>query len=130
MTTGLAVGQANAILDALCKSVAYSDPAAFYVKLHLGDPGSAGSANAAANTTRQAATFASASGGASTTSADLVWTNVSNTETYAYVSFWSAVTSGTFLGSDALTAARAVTAGDTFTIPAGDVSLALTPIAA
>ncbi len=130
MTTGLAVGQANALLDALCRSVTYSDPAAFYIKLHTGDPGVAGTANAAANTTRQACTFAAAASGACATSGATTWTNVSNTETYAYVSFWSAVTSGTFLGSDSLVAARAVTAGDTFNIPAGDVSLSLSPIAA
>ncbi len=130
MTVGLAAGQANAILDALCRSVAYSDPAAFYVKLHTGDPGAAGTSNAATETTRKLATFAAASGGSATTSGDISWTNVAGTETYSYVSCWSAVTSGTFLGSDVLDTARAVTAGDTFTILAGGITVALTPIAA
>lgn len=130
MATGLASGQANAILDALCRSVAYSDPAAFWVKLHIGDPGSAGTSNAAGETTRQQATFSAAASGAITTSADLTWTNVSTTETYSHVSFWDASTAGTFLGSDALDTSKAVTAGDTFTIAAGDLDLSLTPIAA
>lgn len=130
MTVGLAAGQANAILDALCRSVTYSDPAAFYVKLHTGDPGAAGTANAATETTRKLATFAAASGGVANTSADMVWTSVAGTETISYVSFWSAVTSGTFLGSDVLDVARALTAGDNLTIAAGDASLTLTPIAA
>lgn len=130
MTVGLASGQANAILDALCNSVAYSDPAGFFVKLHTGDPGSAGTANAAGETTRKAATFGSPSGGAITTTADITWTNVSTSETYSHISFWSASTAGTFLGSDALNASKAVTAGDTFTIAAGDLDIDLSPIAA
>jgi hypothetical protein len=130
MATGLAAGQANAILDALCRSVAYSDPASFNVKLHIGDPGSAGTANAAGETTRKAATFSAASGGAITTSADITWTNVSTSETYSHVSFWSDVAAGTFLGSDALDTSRAVLAGDNFTIAAGDLDLSITAIAA
>ena len=50
MATGIAVGQANLILDALCRSVAY-DVTAFFLKLHLGDPGSAGTTSPAAHTT-------------------------------------------------------------------------------
>lgn len=130
MATGLASAIANSILDALCRSVAWSEPAAFYVKLHTGDPGAAGASNAATETTRQAVTFSAASGGAITNSADVSWTNVSTTETYSHVSFWDAAAAGTFLGSDALEASKAVDAGDDFTIPAGDLDLSLTPIAA
>lgn len=129
MATGLAAGIANSILDALCSSTTWSEPAAFYVKLHTGDPGSAGTSNAATETTRKAATFSAASGGAITTSADLIWTSVAGTETISHVSFWSASTAGTFLGSDALAASKSLTAGDTFTISAGDLDLDLTPIA-
>lgn len=130
MAVGLASGIANSILDALCRSVAWSDPAAFYVKLHTGDPGAAGAGNAAGETTRKAATFSAASGGAITTSAALEWTNVSTSETYSHVSFWDAAAAGNFLGSDALNASKAVIAGDNFTIAAGDLDLDLTPIAA
>jgi hypothetical protein len=130
MTVGLASGIANSILDALCRSQAWSEPAAFFVKLHTGDPGSAGTSNAATETDRVEATFSAASGGAITNSAEVAWTNVAASETYSHVSFWSASTSGTFLGSDALETSRAVTAGDNFTIAAGDLDLALTPIAA
>lgn len=130
MTTGLASGLADDILDALCRSVAWAEPAEFWVKLHTGDPGSAGASNAATNTTRQEATFSAASGGAITTSADCVWTSVSTTESYSHVSFWDASTAGTFLGSDALETTRGVTAGDNFTIQAGDLDLSLSPIAA
>ncbi len=130
MTTGIASGIANSILDALCRSVAWSEPAEFWVKLHTGDPGSAGTANAATETTRKQATFAAASAGVANTSADLAWTSVAGTETVSYVSFWSASTSGTFLGSDALDTARSLTAGDNFTIASGDATLTLAPVAA
>lgn len=130
MAVGLAAATLNAWLDALCRSVAYSDPAAFWVKLHTGDPGAAGTSNAAANTTRQQATFSAASGAAITTSAALEWTSVPNAETYSHVSFWDASTAGTFLGSDDLAVARTVAVGDNFTIAAGDLDLAITPVAA
>lgn len=130
MATGLASGQADAILDALCRSVAYSDPAGFFVKLHTGDPGAAGASNVAGETTRQSVTFSAASAGAITNSAAVTWTNVSTTETVSHVSFWSASVAGTFLGSDALNSSRALTAGDTFEIAIGDLDITLGAIAA
>lgn len=130
MAVGLASGQANAILDALCRSVAYSDPASFNLKLHIGDPGSAGTANVAGETTRKPVTFSAASGGAITNSAAVTWTSVSTTETVSHWSAWSDVAAGTFLCSDALNTARALTAGDTFEIPIGDLDIDITVIAA
>lgn len=130
MATGLAAATANSWLDALCRSVTYTEPAAFYVKLHTGDPGAAGANNAAGETTRQAVTFSAASGGAITNSAAVTWTNVSTSETYSHVSFWDASSAGTFLGSDGLAVSRAVTAGDTFEIAIGDLDLSITAIAA
>lgn len=130
MATGLAAAMANAALNALCRNVAWTQPVAFYVKLHIGDPGAAGASNAAGNTTRLAATFSAASAGSITTSADLAWTNVSTAETYSHVSWWDAVSAGTFLGSGALTTPRTVAIGDNFTIKAGSETIALTPIAA
>lgn len=130
MTTGLAAGIANSILDALCRNVAWTQPAGFFVKLHTGDPGASGTANAAGNTTRVAATCSAASSGAITNSADIAWTSVSTAETYSHVSFWSASSAGTFLGSDDLAVSRTVAVGDNFTILAGDLDLALSPVAA
>lgn len=129
MATGIASGQADAILDAYCRSVAYSDPASFNVKLHIGDPGAAGTSNAAGNTTRKAVTFSAASGGAITNSAALTWTSVSTTETYTHVSFWSDIAAGTFLGSDDLNTPRSVTAGDNFEIAIGDLDITLGAVA-
>lgn len=120
-----AVGERNKMLDALAGRTTYTANAAFYLKLHIGDPGVAGTSNAAAETTRQAVTFGSAAAtGAISNTAAVEWTNVSTTETYTYVSFWTAASAGTFLGSDDITSA-AVTAGDTFRIPIGDLDLTL-----
>lgn len=131
MAIGLAAGVLNGWLNALCRASNYTAPVAFYVKLHIGDPGAAGANNAAANTTRQAATFGSvASGGSITTTADINWTNVPNDETYSHVSFWDAAAAGTFLGSDDLATPRAVTIGDNFTIATGQLTVAVTPVAA
>jgi hypothetical protein len=122
-----AESQRNAMLDALVGRATYTASAAFYVKLHLGDPGAAGTSNAAANTTRQAVTFGSAAAtGAISNTVAIEWTNVSTTETYSHVSFWTASSGGTFLGSDDLSSSAAVTAGDTFRIPIGDLDLTLT----
>ena len=130
MTVGLASGVAASILDALCRSVAWTEPADFYVKLHTADPGAAGATAAAGETTRQQAVFSAASGGVITNSGAVTWTNLAANETLSHVSFWSASSGGTFLGSDDLATPRAVLIGDTFTIAAGDLDITLTPVAA
>jgi hypothetical protein len=132
VAVGLAVGIINSMLNALGRNVAWTPPVAYYVKLHTGDPGAAGTANAAANTTRKQATFAAAAAGSMTTSADLIWTNVPNAETYSHISFWDTVgpAGGTFLGSDDLAVARTVSVGDNFSILAGQHTVVLAPVAA
>lgn len=121
MTVGFSTAAANTHLDN--QGTAYP-----WVKLHVGDPGGAGTANAAAETTRKQATWASASGAAKTTTADLVWTAVAGTEDYTHFSLWSASTGGTFGGSGTVTANAVVTA-DSFTLPAGELDLTV-PVAA
>jgi hypothetical protein len=123
----IAVGERNKMIDAYVGRTTYTAQAAFYAKLHLGDPGAAGTSNPAAETTRQAVTFGTAAAtGAISNTAAIEWTNVSTTETYTHVSFWTASTAGTFLGSDDLSSSAAVTAGDTFRIPVGDLDIAVT----
>jgi hypothetical protein len=51
---------------------------------------------------------------------------VPNTETYSHVSLWDDEAAGNFLGRDDLSATAAVTAGDTFRIPIGDLDLTFT----
>lgn len=119
---------ADAMLDAFARNVSYAN-SAVWVKLHLGDPGSAGTGSPAVNTTRQQAVFASAATGGTISNTSVIeWTSVSTTETYSHISLWTASTSGTFLGNDQLSSNAAVTAGDTFRIPIGDLDLTIATV--
>lgn len=122
MPAGLSTGARNSILDAIGNATAFSF-AAVWVKLHLGDPGAAGTSNPAATTTRQQASFAAASGGSMTTDADLLWSSLANAETLSWISLWDASVAGTFIGAKDLTAAKAVGVGDNFRIPAGSLTI-------
>lgn len=131
MTVGLhTTNVAHPWLNSLRSSTqptAYSTP---HVKLHTGDPGSAGTSNnAAGDTTRKPITQAAASGGAIALNGTLpVWTNGGTSETISHVSVWDALTSGNFLYSVALSASQAWVSGNTFTLTALGVSIA--PLAA
>ncbi len=125
MAEGLSSTVANNILNALCRSTAWTEPDAVYVQLHTAAPGAAGTTAVANETDRVQATFGTnASGGTISNTAALTWTGVSGSEDYAYFTAWDASTSGNFLFSGAVTA-NAVTAGDDFTIPIGDLDVSL-----
>jgi hypothetical protein len=118
----------DAFLDSLLNGTApttYTNP---YVQLHTGEPGAAGTANVAGETTREqlAGTFVP-SGGSCTNPDAVNWTSVSTAETYTYVSLWSAGTGGTFIASGTITA-NAVEVGDNFSIPIGDMTIEM-PVA-
>lgn len=111
----------NAIGNALRgggNGTSFTAPAAVYAKLHTGDPGEAGTSNAAAETTRKAVEFGAASSGVISLSNSPSWTNVSTTETYSHISLWDNLSAGNCLGSGALTSSVSVTAGDTFNLTA------------
>jgi hypothetical protein len=129
LTVGLnTVNLANHILDHLRGGTAWTQPAGIYVKLHIGDPGSAATSNASAVTTRSQATYsAAASGAIALTGTNPSW-SMTATETISHVSVWDAVTSGNFLWSAALSASKAVVNGDTLTLTSLGFSLA--PLAA
>lgn len=94
-----------------------------YIKLHLGDPGEDGTANAAANTSRQTIAFSAAASGSMASSATVTWTSVSTTETYSHWSIWDNATAGNCLWTGALSSSASVTAGDTFQITSLTLSL-------
>lgn len=130
MATGLASATSAALLDALFNQSNYTAPTALWLQLHVGEPGANGTANVAAETTRKDVTsaFAPASGGTVTTNVAVTWTGVAGTEDYTHWTMWSASSAGTFYISGAITA-NAVTIGDTFTIPAGDLDVTLSTAA-
>lgn len=98
--------------------VSFTAPANVYAKLHLGDPGEAGTSNAASNTTRQEVTFGASSNGVISLATGGAWTNVSAAETYSHVSLWDNSSAGNCLGSGALAASKTVAIGDNFTLTA------------
>lgn len=111
------------ILEHTTGKTAWTIPTNVYVKLHTGDAGEAGTTNAATETTRKVAAWATAASGSIATSATLEWTNVAATETYTHWSLWDASTSGNCLWTGALSSSAAVTAGDTFQITSLTLSL-------
>lgn len=129
MPTGLnTTNLANKVLDHLRGGTAWTQPAGIYVKLHIGDPGSAAASNASAVTTRSQATFSAASAGAiALTGTNPSW-SMTATETISHVSVWDASTSGNFLWSAALSASKSVVSGDTLTLTS--LGFSLTPLAA
>lgn len=127
MAVGLAASRANAILGTMRAGGGNITAGAVYLKLHTGDPGSAGTANASAMTTRNAVGFLAPSAGSMLLD-DIDPFAMTATEVVSHGSLWTAATAGTFLQSGALAVAIPVINGSTvsFTV----VTLAYTPIAA
>jgi hypothetical protein len=113
------------ILDLVFNATAYGGQATVYTKLHIGDPGEDGTANAAAETDRVATTFGAASGGAISNDNLLEWLAVAGTEVYSHISLWDAAAAGNCLWTGPLAASKSVNAGDTFRIPIGDLDVSL-----
>ena len=124
MATGLSSFQADKFLDAVGNATAYS-ATNVYVKLHVGDPGSAGTSNPATETTRKIASFAAASAGVLTSDAALTWTNIAGSEDATFFSVWDNLTAGNFLFSGTISG-NAYTAGDTYVIESGSLTASLT----
>jgi hypothetical protein len=124
MPTGLSNYLANKFLDAVGNATAYSS-ANVYVKLHVGDPGADGTANAATETTRKSVSFSAALTGGLTSDADVSWESIAGSEDATFFTVWDNLTAGNFLFSGTV-AGNAYTAGDTFTIPSGSLTVSLT----
>ena len=123
MAVGMSQYLANKVFDAIGNNVSLAI-AQGYIKLHVGDPGAAATANAAVETTRKAANFATAASGVMTSDGAATWTGVAGSERYTFYSVWDSATVGNFLWSGTVTAA-AVLAGDTFILAIGNVNLAI-----
>lgn len=127
MADGVSTTVANSALD----NIASANMAA--AQLHIGPPGSAGTANVASVTTRPAVTWASASGSAgspSTKSANGTlpswpsWAGV-NGQTVTAISLWSSTTpgAGTFGGAVTLSASVTMNTGDNLSLTAITISM-------
>ena len=114
----------NELLDHALGTGSFTMPSNVYMKLHIGTPGDDGTTNAASETTRvDCGNFAAAAAGTTDNDAAIQWSSVSNTETYSHFSLWDASSGGNCLFVGALSSSVAVTAGDDFEIPAGDLDI-------
>jgi len=118
MATGMSAAFANTALDAALANYTW-------VKLHIGDPGSAGTSNPATETTRKQATWRAAASGATSQSNALTWTNIAGSEDATHLTTWTASTAGSFGCSGSITA-NAYVAGDTLTIAIDDLDISYT----
>lgn len=127
MALGLSATIANDFLEWLCNASATSAaPTNIWIQLHTADPGSAGTTAVAGNATRKdlTASMGTAASGLISNNVAITWTagEVDTSEDYTHWSLFDASTVGTFLCSGLMTA-NAVTVGDEFTIPVGDLDL-------
>ena len=131
MTVGVASGIANGWLDGI---------GGWYVQTHTADPGAAGTTSptngAAVAGARQQITMGAASGGSKSRTSGGSWSGWDGgSVTISHVSDWSTagsggppVTGGVYQFSKDLTAAKAITNGDTFNLTT--LTVTITPIAA
>jgi hypothetical protein len=127
MALGLSATVANDFLEWICNASATSTaPTNIWIQLHTADPGASGTNAVAGNATRKDLTAAmgTASGGAITNTSAITWTTgeVDTNEDYTHWALFDAESAGNFLLSGTMTA-NAVTSGDEFTIPVGDLDL-------
>lgn len=122
MTTGITSYLANNWLN-LLRGTAFTAPSGLYVKLHVGDPGASGTANASAVTGRIQGTFAAAAGGAISLSSMASQFAMSATETISHISVWDAAAGGNCLWTAALGAPRAVQSGDQLNLTGATLTL-------
>lgn len=94
-----------------------------WAKMHVGDPGALGTANAAVETDRISTTWDAPDDSVAavvtmTHTNQLDLTSVAGTEDYTYVSYWSASTAGDYGGNGPITS-DPVTVGDNWFLPVG-----------
>jgi len=124
MATGISSYLADELLDAVGNNSSFAVGAVF-IKLHIGDPGANGTANPATETTRKAASFGASSSGTLTSDADITWTNIAGSQDATFFTAWDSASAGNFLFSGSISG-NAYTAGDTYVIPSGSLTVSLT----
>lgn len=128
MTVGVAASRANSMLSVL-NNTADSAIASVTLKLHIGDPGAAGTGNPSGHTSASTAVvWSAASGGSISRSSGGVFatiSGVSTTDTISHISLWN---SSTFLWSVPLSANKVISNGDSLTV--STLTISFTPIAA
>lgn len=117
MPTGLSAFAANGMLNAF-RGVPFSVDEV-WVRLFVGDPGAAFSANAATEATRKLCAFSAASGGVLTSSSIAQWVGIAGSQTATHFVAYDDPTAGNVLFSGVVTTPVTYVAGDTVTCAAG-----------
>ena len=114
----------NAVIDHFLGTSSHAAPAAVYVALFTADPGegTGGTEVTGGSYARQAATFSAASGGSTSNTADLVYSNMPAV-TITHFGIFHASTAGNLLYYVAFTTSKTTNTGDTATIASGTLTV-------
>ena len=115
------------VLDHVFNNTAYTSPSAVYVALFTSNPDEDGSGTevSGGGYVRQAGSF-TVSGNTATTDAAIEYpTATADYGTVTHVGIYDASTGGNLLAYAALTTAKAISSGDVFRIPTGDLDITL-----
>lgn len=116
----------NKVLDHVLKNTAYTSPAGVYMGLFTAAPTDAGGGTEVSgnNYTRKSITFATASGGATSNSADVTFNTPSASwGTVVAFGIYDASTSGNLLYWGDLTINKTINQGDVVQFPTGDIDI-------
>lgn len=116
----------NKLIDHFLGTTTYTKPTAVYVGLFTVTPGEAGGGTevTGGSYARQAATFTSASGGATSNSGNLDFTGMPAATTVA-IGIFDNLTTGNMLLYGSLTTNKTTDAGDTLRIATGDLDISI-----
>ena len=119
----------TAVLNHVFANTAYTSPTTVYVSLHTANPNEDASGAEVTTTgtayARQSGTFSVTGNTATTTAAIEYATATADYGTVTHIGIWDASTAGNMLAYAALTASKAITTGDVFRIPVGDLDITL-----
>lgn len=114
-----------ALLDATLRATSYTSPSTVYLALYTSDPGDDNSGTECSGTgyARQSVAFSRSGATASNSAAVEFPTAGGAWGTITHFGVLDAATSGNLLYHGALTTSRAITSGDIFRVPSGDLDI-------
>lgn len=114
-----------ALLDATLRATSYTSPSTVYLALYTSDPGDDNSGTECSGTgyARQSVAFSRTGATASNSAAVEFPTAGGAWGTITHFGVLDAATSGNLLYHGALTTSRAITSGDIFRVPSGDLDI-------
>lgn len=125
----MALGHSAAEAEKIVKTGSNTPLDGSWLKMHLGDPGDAGTASPAVVATRKQVSLGAYANGSVSNDVQLVWTNMAASEDPSHYSLWTDENGGTFLFSGLLEAGTGYVVGNTFTIDVGGLTITQTTVA-